>query len=92
MESKDGSEQMSTIERAWTAFMVAIDEARDLHERGADADELAMLLRHARELLDIIEDEIVTQPIAIPGAAGAVLTQLRGRLHALERDVMPTRH
>jgi hypothetical protein len=28
---------MSTIERAWTAFMAAIDEARVLHARGASA-------------------------------------------------------
>ena len=72
--------------------MAAIAEARDLHARGGDDVELANLLRHARELVDIIEEEITATPIAIPGAAGAVLAQLRGRLQSLEHDVMPTRH
>lgn len=83
---------MSTIEKAWTAFMAAIAEARDLHDRGGSDLEIADLLRHAHELIEIIEDEIAITPIAIPGAAGAVLAQLRGRLKLLERDVTPTRH
>ncbi len=84
---------MNTIEHAWTAFMIAIDEARDLHARGADASELSELLRHARELLDIIEAEIATNQIDVPaGAAIEVLAQLRGRLHSLEKDAMPTRY
>ena len=83
---------MSTIESAWTAFTTAIAEARELHQRGSDA-EVAELLRHARELLDIIEAELAEHVIEIPGAAGAVLTQLRGRLRSLERDVStPIRH
>ena len=49
-------------------------------------------VRHARELLDIIEDEIAAHQIDIPGTTGGVLAQLRGRLHSLEKDVMPTRH
>ena len=83
---------MNTIENAWAAFIAAIDEARDLHERGADADELAGLLRHARELLDIIEAEVAEQAIAMPPEAGVVLAQLRERLTNLEQDVVPSRH
>ncbi len=83
---------MNTIERAWSAFMTAIDEARAMHARGDDGPELSSLLRHADELLDILEEEFAAQSIAIPGAAGAVLAQLRGRLKQLEKDVMPTRH
>jgi len=49
-------------------------------------------VRYARGLLDIIEDEIATTPIAVPGAAGAVLTQLRGRLQTLERHIAPVKH
>jgi hypothetical protein len=83
---------MSHLARAWDAFTQAIIDARHMHERGAEAFVVADLIRHAHELLDIIEEEIAAQPIAIPGAAGAVLTQLRGRLKLLERDVMPARH
>ena len=83
---------MSTIESAWTAFTAAIAEAGDLCKRGDSDTELANLLRHARELLDIIEAEIAEHPIAIPSAGGAMLTQLRGRLQSMEKDVMPTRH
>ena len=72
--------------------MRALEEARDLQERGPSADELSELLRHARELLDIIEAESAEQAITMPSDARAVLAQLRGRLEALERDVMPTRH
>ena len=72
--------------------MSAIEEARDVQERGAGANELSELLRHARELLDIIESEIADQAVSIPSDARAVLTQLRGRLESLERDVKPTRH
>jgi hypothetical protein len=91
--SEAGAEaKMNKIERTWFAFMAAIDEARDLHQRGAGASELADLLRHARELLDIIETEVAAQSIAIPDNARGVLARLRGRLTYLEQDVMPTRH
>ena len=83
---------MSTFARAWDEFMGAIEEARDLHRRGADALTIAVLVGYARELFEIIEAEIAANPIAIPGAAGAVLALLRGRLNSLERDVMPTEH
>jgi hypothetical protein len=84
--------QMSTLARAWDAFMRAIEEARALTISGAEPPVIAEVVRHARELLEIIEAEIAAHPIAIPGAAGAVLMRLRGRLQSLEKDVMPTRH
>jgi ElaB/YqjD/DUF883 family membrane-anchored ribosome-binding protein len=83
---------MSTIEQAWTAFMSAIDEARELHRGGAHAGELAELMRHARELLDIIEAEAAEQSIAMPPKAGAVLDQMRDRLSQFESQVKPTAH
>ena len=73
--------------------MQAIIEARDMHTRGASPQVVADLVRHARELLDIIEAELAEHTIAIPGAAGAVLSQLRGRLRSLERIVgLPSLH
>ena len=83
---------MSAIANAWDAFMRQLDEARDLHERGASANDLSELLRHARELLDIIEAEAAEQAIVIQSDARAALARLRGRLESLELDVMPTMH
>jgi hypothetical protein len=83
---------MSTIERAWSAFTSAINEARELNERGARTIELAELTRHARELLDIIEVEIAEQSIAMSRDARKILAQMRDRLESLEKDVSPTRH
>ena len=82
---------MSTA-TAWYAFTRALEEARDLQERGADAYAVAELLRHARELLEIVEKETAGGSIKTVNEARAVLAQLRGRLETLERDVMPTRH
>jgi hypothetical protein len=67
--------------------MRAVEDARALTASGAEPHAIADLVRYARDLLDIIEAEIAAHPIAIPGAAGAVLAQLRGRLQSLEKDV-----
>jgi hypothetical protein len=83
---------MSTLARAWDGFMQALAETSELQRRGADASTLAELLRHARELLDIIEGELSDQSITIPSDARAVLAQLRGRLESLEQQVLPTKH
>jgi BMFP domain-containing protein YqiC len=89
----EGAEaEMSTVSNAWVAFIHALEEARDLQHRGADAHTLADLLRHARERLDIIDDEIADGTPQIVADARAVLAQLRGRLESLEQDVMPTMH
>ena len=84
--------EMSTVSNAWVAFIRALEDARDLQHRGADAHTLADLLRHARERLDIIDDEIADGTPQTVADARAVLAQLRGRLESLEQDVMPTMH
>ena len=83
---------MSTLAHAWGAFMRTLEDARDLQERGADAYAFIDLLRHARDLLDIIEEETAAGSIKTVNEARAVLAQLRGRLKSLEHDVMPIRH
>jgi hypothetical protein len=83
---------MSPVTDAWTAFIRALAEARDLHDRGADAHTIADLLRHARDLLDIIDDEIADGTPQTVADARAVLAHLRGRLESLQQDVMPTKH
>jgi len=72
--------------------MAAIDDACHLHECGADPAEFADLLRHARDLLDILEEEAAAQSIPIPADAHAVLDQLRTRLAVLEKDVAASWH
>ena len=83
---------MSTVEAASAAFIQAIAEAHDLNRRGADLSTIAELLRHAQELLDIIEEEIADGTSATVRDARAVLAELGGRLESLERDVLPTKH
>jgi hypothetical protein len=83
---------MSTVANAWVVFIRALEDARDMQHRGADAHTLADLLRHARQLLDIIDDEIADGTPQTVADARAVLAQLRSRLESLEQDVMPTRH
>jgi hypothetical protein len=68
-------------------------QARDMHTRRAEPEVIADLVRHAGELPDIIDAELAEQSIEIPAAAGAVLSQMRGRLRSLERIVgLPTLH
>jgi hypothetical protein len=83
---------MSTVSNAWVAFIYALEEARDVQHRGTDAHTITDRLRHARELLDIIDDEIADGTPRTVADARAVLAQLRGRLESLEHDIMPVRH
>jgi BMFP domain-containing protein YqiC len=83
---------MSAAANAWVAFIRALEDARDMQHCGAEAHTIADLLRHARELLDVIDDEIVDGTPQTVADARAVLAQLRGRLESLEQDVMPLRH
>jgi hypothetical protein len=82
----------NTVAEAWDAFMRALAETSDVHRRGADPHTIADLLRHVRELPDIIDDKIADGTPTTVADARAVLAQLRGRLESLEHDVMPIRH
>ncbi len=55
----------------------------------AEAHTIAELVLYARELLDIIAEEIIDQPKSTVADARAVLAQLRSRLESPERDIMP---
>jgi hypothetical protein len=82
---------VNTITKAWGAFLKSIEEAQELHEHGGDLFAMAELVQHARELLDIIDEELVAQSIALPNTARDALMQMRERVQRLERDVAPTR-
>ena len=59
---------MSTLARAWEEIRcAAIEEARALNERGAEPNAIAALVRYARELLDIIAEEIIGEPSSTVG-------------------------
>jgi len=81
----------STIERAREAFLAAIAEAKELQASGAAADAIQDLLQDARELLDIIDDEIALHRLSVPEWARGGIERLRGRLAALESGLV-TRH
>ena len=81
---------MSTVANAWLAFIRALEDARDLQHRGADAHMIADLLQHARELLDIIDDEISLNGLVIPGDVRDGLAQMRTHLATVERSLVTT--
>jgi len=80
---------MTTVARAWVAFLQAIAETQELHERGAEGSVLADLLQHARELLEIIRDEIMLANGAMPKTAHDALNELQHRVAALETLLVP---
>jgi hypothetical protein len=75
---------------AWQTFVSAIEEAKELSASGASGSIVADLLQHARELLDIIDDEIKLNGLAIPGDVRDGLAQMRARLATAERSLVTT--
>ena len=81
---------MSTVAIAWEAFLRAIEEARELHAAGAGSMAVRDLLQYARELLDIIDDEISLNGLEIPGDVRDGLAQMRTHLATVERSLVTT--
>ena len=81
----------STIARAWEAFLSAVAEAQHLHRSGGAAEAIQDLLQHARELLEIIDDEIALHGLSVPKWARDGFEHLRARLTAVESSLI-TRH
>ena len=69
---------------------ITIERQDQLRRSGANVGTVAELLRHARELLDIIEDEIANGLSATADDARTVLA-LRRRLESLEQDLIATK-
>jgi hypothetical protein len=82
---------MNTLANAWDAFLRAIEEARTLQERGGNQFAIAELVRHARELLDIVDEELADQLMELPLAARNALMQMREKVQRLERDLTVTK-
>jgi hypothetical protein len=88
----EGAAAMNTISMSWDAFVLAMDEVTELTRSGGNAIVVADLLQHAREVLDILDVELGLQGIELSSEGRSTLSQLRGRLESLEKDVMPARH
>jgi pyruvate dehydrogenase complex dehydrogenase (E1) component len=82
---------MNTVARAWEAAMLALTEARDLHAQGGDVDTLRDLLQHAREMMDVIEDEIAQKQDQVTDAdtMRMAAAELRKRVEALAATLLP---
>jgi hypothetical protein len=79
----------TTIAMAWQTFLSAIEEAKKLNASGANSTVVADLLQHARELLDIIDDEISLNGLELPGVRDG-LAQMRTHLVTVERSLVTT--
>lgn len=75
------------ITTAIEAFMQAIEKARDLAERGDPGAELDELLRHARELLDVVDEELLQLDHKERRSVFRVTPTLRAKLEALRTGV-----
>jgi len=69
----------------------AVAEAKHLHASGGSAATIGDLLRHARELLQIIEEEIALNGLSVPAEVRSGLEHLRAQLTAVESGLV-TRH
>lgn len=70
-----------------SAFLGAIQEAQDMADAGEFGVPLADLLRHARELHEIMMEELHDSSHVVGEHAGGVILDLRERLDKLEKMV-----
>ena len=70
-----------------SAFLGAIHEAQDMADAGEFGEPLAELLRHARELHEIMVEELHNSSRLVGEYAGGVMLDLRERLDKLEKIV-----
>jgi hypothetical protein len=75
----------------WEAFVAAVGEAQNLCRSGGAPTAIQDLLKHARELLEIIEDEIAINSLTVPAEVRGGIEHLRAQLAAVESGLV-TRH
>jgi hypothetical protein len=82
---------MNTIARAWQATMLALAKARESHVRGDDPETVLDLLRQARELIEIIEEEINSEreKFPDPDVVRMAAAELRKRVDAAAATLIP---
>jgi hypothetical protein len=83
---------MSTASFAWETFMKVLAEISEANRRGLPADDIHNLFQHARELLDILDEEIDNEPQEARADMRSAVATMRARLVDLDRDVRPPKH
>lgn len=68
-----------------SAMLAAVSEAQALVEQGETGAPLAEVVRHARELHDILVDELAQDSEGPPVYADEVLVEMGRRLRTLEQ-------
>lgn len=71
---------MTTFENALQAYMAAVAKAQELHASGAGAEFLQSVLKQARQLLTVIDDELDANGLNMPDDTRIALQQLRAEL------------
>ena len=73
---------MTTLEEAWRSRPLLLrPEAEELHASGAGAEVLQDVLRHARELLAVLDEDLVANRLDMPDDDRNALEQLRAEEH-----------
>ena len=82
---------LNTISRAWHAAMTALREAQELYEHHGNVDTLHDLLRHAREMIDVIEAELAEGRAEVidPDVARMAAAELRKRVEGVAATLLP---
>ena len=75
------------LEHVSTAMMETLAEAHELAARGVAGAELTQLLLHARDLHDVLVEELAEDDISVREFAGGALAEMGERLHSLERFI-----
>ena len=75
------------IEPAISAFMQAIENARELAANGAVGDKLDTILRQANELLDVVDEELLQLDRQRHRHVFLAAPLLRMRLEALQAEL-----
>lgn len=71
---------MSGAKLAWEAFMRVLAEITEAKHEGASADDIQELFQHAGELLEIMGEEIESEPAEARAAMRSAVTAMRARL------------
>lgn len=71
---------MSGAKLAWEAFMRVLAEITEANYEGASADDIQELFQHAGELLEIMGEEIESEPAEARVAMRSAVAAMRARL------------
>jgi hypothetical protein len=79
-------EQLDDLANTSRGLIVALSEAQELVARRDFGPELIEILQHARDLVDILKDDLGAEGANV-GITGELLATIEGRLDALAGEV-----